>query len=238
MIEPPCLQQDWGYAVRIVSMLLSSAFGGDGITKKVGVGGVRVLIVRHGESEANRENRIVSYRGDPGLTDLGRQEAQHVAQMWSKAPIEAIYTSALRRTQQTAVAFVRPGVKIQLDERLHEIGLGRWDGQVIADIERAEADRYRRWKEDPEIGAPEGGELLSQVAGRMHEFLDDVRRWHPQGLVVAVSHSDCMKAVMLSVLAAPWQSAQWVHLSNTAGIVLEWRNTHWQLMTQPAMPPG
>lgn len=199
---------------------------------------MQVLIVRHGESVANREDRIISHRGDPALTQLGRQEAEHIAHLWSSVPIAAIYSSPLRRTRETAEAFLRSGLAVMVDDRLHEIGLGRWDGQVISDIEKNEPERYHQWKADPEVGAPDGGELLSQVAVRMHQFLDDARSRHPSGLVIAVSHSDCMKAVILSILEAPWQSAQWVHLSNTAGVLLEWRDPHWQLMTQPAVPPG
>lgn len=199
---------------------------------------MRVLFVRHGESEANQSNVIVSRRGDPQLTARGRAEALRAAASWKGESVAAVYTSPLARTYETAVAFLRPGLVVQIDERLHEIALGRWDGMTIPDIEAADGERYQAWKADPELGAPDGGEPLSAVGARIQSFLDDVRDAHQtDDLVVAATHSDCLKALVLSVLEAPWRSAQWLHLSNTAGLVVEWRGSHWNFIAQPAFPP-
>ncbi len=195
-----------------------------------------VLLIRHGESEANKQNTLVSYRGDPGLTEQGRREAKDVAKAWQRHPLVALYASPLRRTLETASAFVRPDLPVQVDSRLHEIALGVWDGMTIPDIERTDADRYHNWKQDPESGAPDGGEPLSAVGKRMHEFLNDMRNRHPTGLVVAVTHSDCLKATVLATLESPWKAAQWFHVTNTAGIYLEWRDGHWQMMAYPIIP--
>jgi broad specificity phosphatase PhoE len=195
-----------------------------------------VLFIRHGESEANRANVIVSYQGDPALTDKGIKEAQLVAQRWADVPLAGVFSSPLKRTQQTAAYFLRPGMSVVVDDRLHEIGLGRWDGLTIEEIEARDALRYRQWKEDPELGAAGGGEPLSAVADRVQSFLSDLRHQYDEGTFVAATHSDCLKALLLSVLHAPWQSAQWLHLTNTAGLVVQWRQHGWQLMVHPVAP--
>ncbi|NMP22718.1 histidine phosphatase family protein [Sulfobacillus harzensis] len=195
---------------------------------------LEVIFVRHGESEANRQNMIISYQGDPALTPEGLEQARRAAAAWG--PAAAIYASPLKRTQQTAQAFCQPGQAVRVDPRLHEIALGRWDGLTIEDIEADDYDRYHQWKVNPELGAPDGGEPLSHVAERIHAFLDDVRKEHPDGRVVATTHSDCLKALLLSVLHAPWESAQWFHLTNTAGLAVQWKNGAWQLMAYPLMP--
>ncbi|MCY0880021.1 MAG: histidine phosphatase family protein [Firmicutes bacterium] len=195
-----------------------------------------VFLVRHGESVANRENRIVSHRGDPELTPEGLREVQALANLWRDAPVTAVYSSRLSRTRTTAEAFLPPGQQVHIDDRLHEIGLGRWDGRIVEDIEREERERYHAWKADPELGAPEGGEKLSEVAQRMQAFLDAVRsQYAAPALIVAATHSDCLKAVALSILGAPWNSAEWLHLTNLAGLYLVWRARHWQLMMHPML---
>ncbi len=197
---------------------------------------MQVLFVRHGESQANLENVIVSHNGDPDLTDKGREEARRLAQYWAEAPLVALYASPLLRARKTAAAFIRPGVEVTVDDRLHEIGLGRWDGLAIPDIELRDGERYRQWKHNPELAAPDGGERLSQVALRMQAFLSDIRAAGHEGLTVAITHSDCLKALILMVLDAPWQSAQQVHLMNTGGVLVQWRDQHWQLMVHPLAP--
>ncbi len=197
---------------------------------------MQVLLVRHGESEANHRNMIVSQQGDPALTEHGWREARETAKHWELHPIQAVYSSPLLRTRQTASAFLKKGMEVIVDDRLHEIALGRWDGMTIEAIEAADHERYHQWKQDPEMGAPDGGEALSRVAERIQSFLSDVRRQYHEGLIIAATHSDCMKAAMLSTLDAPWTSAQWFHLTNTAGLLLEWRDQHWQIMAQPLAP--
>ncbi len=197
-----------------------------------------LLFIRHGESEANLENVLVSHRADPGLTLEGRRQADFAASRWASHPITALYSSPLLRAQETAAAFLKshPQLSIHLDSRLHEIGLGRWDGLRIPDIERDEGDRYQAWKHDPELGAPEGGEALSRVALRLSEFLIDMREQHPDGFVVAATHADCLKALILHTLNAPWSSARWLHLANVAGIYVQWNNHHWQILGYPLAP--
>lgn len=196
-----------------------------------------VLFIRHGESEANLDNILVSHQTDPDLTPAGHAQAEWAASGWRRESVIALYSSPLRRTIGTAEAFLKdhPHVKITTDSRLHEIGLGRWDGHRIPDIEREEEERYRQWKADPELGAPGGGEPLSSVAGRLSEFLGDMRERHPDGLVVAATHADCLKALILWTLNAPWASAQWLHLQNVAGVYLQWRDGHWQMLGYPIM---
>jgi broad specificity phosphatase PhoE len=194
------------------------------------------LLIRHGESEANCRNILVSHRGDPLLTAKGHEEANIIAGVWREKQIVALFASPLQRTQQTAQAFVRPGIEVQTDARLHEIALGRWDGLTIHDIETQDGERYRQWKLNPELGAPDAGEPLSYVSQRIYAFLDDVKSRYVSGLVVAVTHSDCLKAVALAALDAPWHAAQWIHMMNTAGIYLQWRDDHWQMMEYPVMP--
>jgi broad specificity phosphatase PhoE len=196
-----------------------------------------VLLIRHGESEANQENIIVSYKGNPGLTEAGTRQAWAAAKAVASLDIQAVYASPLKRTQQTAQAFLRPGMTVQVDERLHEINLGRWDGMKIDDIEMEDHDRYHQWKLDPEMGAPEGGEALSVVAARVRGFLADVHHRHGEGWVIAATHSDCMKAALLDVLGGHWTAASHMHLSNTAGLLLDWRDNTWQWMVWPLMPP-
>ncbi len=199
-----------------------------------------VMLIRHGESEANRRNVLVSYSGDPGLTNTGWNEARQLASEWMEESITAVYSSPLLRARQTAAAFAegRPELAVQIDQRLHEIGLGNWDGRAIPEIEKTDGEHYQLWKADPETGIPDGGEPLSAVGARVASFLADMQARYAAGLVIAVSHADCLKAACLQALDAPWTAAQWLHLTNASGIYLAWRKSRWQVMIYPPSPLG
>lgn len=210
-----------------------SAWGGG-----QGVSELAVLFIRHGESEANRDNVLVSRAYDPALTPVGHREAEWVARPWQDHSVTAIYSSPLRRARETAAAFLngRAHLSVVVDARLHEIALGRWDGLPIPRIEETDGERFLQWKQDPQSGAPDGGEALSTVGSRVAEFLEAVRTGHRTGLVIAVTHADCLKALVLMTLHAPWEAAAWLHMANTAGVYVVWRANKWQIVMFPPMP--
>ncbi len=196
-----------------------------------------IILVRHGESEANVRNVIVSDRFDPPLTPKGRQDTKFLAQQWKDQPVHAIYASPLKRTLETARIWAETFQidSVQPDDRLHEIHLGAFDGQVIDDLLHSKRDIYEKWKQDPE-SPPPGGEKLSAVGERVHAFLTMAAARHHTGFVIAVSHADCLKAATLSILRSPWESAQYLHFANVAAIVIQYHNHRFQLLGQPVIP--
>lgn len=196
--------------------------------------GVMVVMIRHGESEANAHDQLVSDAFDPVLTASGRLAARHFAELWKGQSVSALYASPLRRTQETAevIAHLVGVDSVHIDSRLHEIHMGAFDGQVIHDLEPLNA--YQTWKHDPEIPPP-GGERLSAVYARMDSFLKELPGKH-SGRVFVVPHADCLKAVTLGVLGAPWQGSHALHFENLAALQLEVSDNHTALRLLPSVP--
>ncbi len=198
-----------------------------------------VLFVGHGESEANIQDMLVSERFDPKLTPRGQEEARALARMWATQHPRAIYASTLARSIETAQIWREEtdGPAVQIDPLLHEIRLGDFDGQIIHDLEKNDAARYKLWKDDPE-SPPAHGEKLSEVGARMARFLDMIGTTYDDGLIVAITHADCLKAVLLQTLRAPWPSAHFLHFSNVAGVHVAQFGTAFQVLALPLAPPA
>ena len=60
-----------------------------------------LLLVRHGETDWNRERRWQGH-ADPPLNDTGRTQARELARQLADVPLEAVYASDLRRARDTA----------------------------------------------------------------------------------------------------------------------------------------
>lgn len=193
------------------------------------------LLVRHGQSEANLHNQMVSHARDPELTSEGFRQANALSEEWRNHDVVEFWSSPLQRTHQTIRAFQQhyPHVEIGVDQRLHEISLGRWDGMTIDAIQSSDGERFQQWKQNPEQEPPDGGEKLSAVASRMRGFLDDIPQRRTQGMIVVATHADCLKATVLSLLSAPWESAHVLHFSNVATVHLEWKDQRWQIVSLP-----
>jgi len=171
----------------------------------------RVLAVRHGETAWNVENRIQGQLDVP-LNDRGRWQAQRLAQAMSGEALDAIYTSDLLRTVETAAPTVRGrAVGHVTDSGLRERGFGVFEGMTFTEIEQRWPEQSARWRRrDPEFGA-EGGETLAEFYARSIAATSRLAAAHPGQTIMIVTHGgvlDCLyRAASRIALDAPrsWQ---------------------------------
>ncbi|MBM4397717.1 MAG: histidine phosphatase family protein [Deltaproteobacteria bacterium] len=87
-----------------------------------------VHLVRHGETDWNRENRFQGRRDVP-LNDAGRAQAVKVAAALADRPLAAVRSSALSRARETAERIAEGrGIEVVVDDRLAEMDFGDWEG--------------------------------------------------------------------------------------------------------------
>jgi probable phosphoglycerate mutase len=171
----------------------------------------RVLAVRHGETAWNVENRIQGQLDVP-LDELGRWQAQRLALAMSGEAIDAIYTSDLLRTVETAAPTARScGIAYVTDRGLRERGFGVFEGLTFTEIEQRWPEQSARWRRrEPEFGA-EGGETLNDFYARSVAVVTRLAAAHPGQTIMIVTHGgvlDCLyRAASRIALDAPrsWQ---------------------------------
>ncbi len=165
--------------------------------------GQRLLLVRHGETDWNRQTR---FQGgiDVPLNDNGRQQSQKAAQFLKDLPLDFAFSSPMLRPKETAEIILRyhPGVPLELLDGLREISHGLWEGKLEAEIEQAYPGELHRWRTVPaEVQMPEG-ENLQQVwersAAAWQSILAAVENQAKTGLVVA--HDATNKALLCQIL--------------------------------------
>ena len=100
-----------------------------------------LLLARHGETDWNRELRIQG-SSDIELNELGRQQAQFLAQELTDVELDAIYSSDLSRAKATAAAVAAThGLDVSVDPRLRERSFGSWEGLTRRTSPRSRRDR-------------------------------------------------------------------------------------------------
>jgi broad specificity phosphatase PhoE len=177
----------------------------------------RFIMVRHGESEGNRDRRFTLTTETP-LTDRGREQARQIgrriAQLFKP---EAIVSSPFTRARQTsAIINEQLGLPIEIVEDLHERDLGCLKGQsydALRELVRTDPDY------DPANGwswKPEGGESYEDVRRRVVAAIEDLRQRYAGREIVIVSHGGVMLSVWAHIAGA-WRGA---HLPPNCGIVL------------------
>ena len=158
-------------------------------------------LVRHGEHML--QGRLAAGRTPGiGLSPQGRGEAAAVALRLAGEKIDTIYASPLDRTRETAEIIARRlDLPVVVREDLIEIDFGDWTGLTFDQV-RADK-RWELWRSCRSIAAIPGGESWRRVQERIVDALVDMRRRHPDGTVVVVSHGDVIRAALLFALGMP-----------------------------------
>jgi broad specificity phosphatase PhoE len=152
-----------------------------------------LLLVRHGETEANRRGQYLG-RADIELTARGIAQAKALADRLPRPDL--VLSSPLRRARQTAEAL---SASIELDERWIELDYGPLDQKPVGQIPAGLADR---WHRDAHF-APPGVETLATLSARVHAACDDLAVRAHDSVVVVVTHVGPIKAALAWALGVP-----------------------------------
>jgi probable phosphoglycerate mutase len=157
-----------------------------------------VFLVRHGSTD-DLGRRISGRKAGVPLNEAGRREAQALPRRLKAEDLQAIYTSPLQRTRETAEA-LGAGVGLQPvnDEALLEIDFGDWTGAAFGSLDGDPA--WKLWNDRRSEARAPNGETMGEVQARLSAWLDEACRRHPGGRVAAVTHADVIKAVLAQVL--------------------------------------
>jgi broad specificity phosphatase PhoE len=177
----------------------------------------RLVIVRHGVTDWNREGRWQG-RLDPPLSESGVAEARMVAERIVADPDlkpARIVSSTLARAAQTAALIGRAvGVAVEPDERLVEIGAGEWEGRTHDELAATDGERYREWRTVAGY-APPGGEPIAEATDRVSSLLADVTA-SPVWPVLVVSHGGTLRILARLLLEVSAERAENVDIDNAS----------------------
>ena len=163
----------------------------------------RFYFLRHGETEWNTEGRVCGHTDVP-LSEAGRQQARWLALRMKSIPVEALYSSPLRRALDTArMVGEAIGHEPIVDDRLRELSYGEWEGKTFDEVERADPPAYLAWVADPGSLAPPGGESGEQLVERVAPFFDLMASRHGRGHVAVVCHKTVGRLLACHILGAP-----------------------------------
>jgi probable phosphoglycerate mutase len=160
----------------------------------------RIFLVRHGATSRTAEDR---FSGDIGveLSDEGRAQARALSERLGHCGIDAVYTSPLSRTRETAELIVHNRqLLLNLRDGLREIGHGHWEGLTRREVECQFPGEYGNWEEDPLTFAPEGGESGVSVLARALPVIREIVVRHPHQTVLVVSHKATIRLLLASLL--------------------------------------
>jgi len=161
----------------------------------------RVILVRHTTAEG--QGRFQG-QNDVALSNAGRQELKALVEKCAAHPVQALYSSDLRRTRETVDALAgRFGLKVELCPELREIHFGEWEGLSWKQVVRRHPQLAQLWLErfptQPVPGAEPFGAFQRRIAAAMRKLVAA-----NQGkCVLLVTHAGVIRCVLGRAMGLP-----------------------------------
>jgi broad specificity phosphatase PhoE len=185
---------------------------------------MRMLLLRHAETEWNRERRFQGWRDSP-LSAAGREQAESAARLLTASPMAAVWASPLGRARETAAIIATPhGLPVREAEAFKEMGFGEWEGLTRDEVQARFPGALEAWAETPHEAAWPGAESLAAVRARVIAGLAALREAHADGTVCLVSHGITCRVLILEALGLGLDRLWSIQLSSTGISELEFRD--------------
>jgi broad specificity phosphatase PhoE len=187
----------------------------------------RLILVRHGETAANREFRYIGTRDDE-LSEHGLAQVEQLAETLASLPLAAVYSSPLRRTMTTAAAIAaHHPLTVQAVIGLREGDFGVWEGMSRAEVMARSPEDARRlcdWERDTNCAPPEG-ESFADVQTRVVATVEALSQVHAGQTIVLVSHVGPIKVLLCHALGTPLSSLFHMFLDPATISVIDWQQS-------------
>ena len=186
----------------------------------------RILLVRHGETDWNVENRIQGNTDIP-LNEKGRAQARQLASrladMLEQEPVHAVYASDLQRACQTAQALAEVfGLPVRTDIQLRERHFGQFEGCTFREIEERWPEDAARWRgRDPGFG-PQGGETLTVFYQRCVDAASRLASAHAGETIALVAHGGVLDSLYRAATRTPVEAPRAWTVANATLNRLAW----------------
>lgn len=167
--------------------------------------GPRLLLVRHGETQWNRESRFQGIKDIP-LNENGKAQGRKAAQFLKDVPIDFAVTSSLSRPTETAELILEyhSDVTLESTPELQEICHGLWEGKLQSEIEAEFPGLLTQWQEAPETVQMPEGETLQQVWDRAiaawQKIVEDHSNSHSPQTGIVTAHDAINKVIICYLL--------------------------------------
>ena len=157
---------------------------------------MEIYLARHGETQFNKERRIMGQMMVP-LNDTGKEQAKKHALALKNKGITAIHSSDLTRATETSEIIANElGLTFEMHENLREHGVGKLEGgKWEPEFEKKTLEEFDKWMEK------EGGEITEVFVKRVWKvFLEILEKHEKEDKILILSHGGTTRVILLKVL--------------------------------------
>ena len=149
-------------------------------------------LIRHGETDFNKK-RFFYGKADVSINETGKEQAALLHQLMKGKSISQVYTSQLKRTQETA-AIIFPDQNPTAYKALNERDFGLWEGRTANEIQAAFPLVWEEWLESPFDVTPSKAEPFQKFKDRVQSIVEEIRETDDDEIAI-VGHLGVLRLI-------------------------------------------
>jgi alpha-ribazole phosphatase len=167
---------------------------------------IKLLLVRHGETDRNSSQRFWG-RTDVNLGTTGLRQAEQLRDRLAIEKIDVVYSSVMRRAMVTAQTLADPhNLSIVGCPELREIDFGKIEGLNFDEVQNQFPEIAHAWiNHETSLIYPEG-EGLAQLEKRISEFRIRLNDHKDDRVILVVAHSGVLRSLICQILELDMKS--------------------------------
>lgn len=180
---------------------------------------LRFLVIRHGETISNAENRFSGHQ-DVDLTEKGIWQAEQLSDRLKDEPIDFIYSSDLKRAIHSAqIILQNHDISLSKEPLFRELFFGDWEGQRYKELVFDEEERLMEWWNYPDLPLP-GGEstvdLRERVMNGLNKLIERHHEKEEKKTIAIVCHGGVARIIIGIALDIPMKKVWHIKQYSTA----------------------
>ena len=187
----------------------------------------KIYLIRHGQTDYNLQNIVHGSGVDTDLNAKGQGQADAFFNAYKDVPFDKVYTSALKRSQQSVKDFIGLlGLPHEALSGLNEISWGTKEGHKIT----PEEDEYyhhmlKQWQLGDTSLRIENGESPDDVVRRMQPAIDQIMSRTEEKTVLICMHGRAIRILLCMLMNYPLKSMDMFEHENLCLYVLNWTDS-------------
>ncbi len=185
------------------------------------IGDSRIFLIRHGETNWNKEGRFQGQIDIP-LNENGKDQANKTFEYLRKISFNKAFSSSMHRPYETAQIILQNNkdLKIEKIDSLVEISHGLWEGKLEAEIREKWPNLLKNWHDKPEEVIMPEGESIKDVSERSVEAFDKIcLSQRDNDLSLLVAHDAVNKTLICNILGINYSNI-WMIKQGNGGITI------------------
>ncbi|MGN8224783.1 histidine phosphatase family protein [Gracilimonas sp. BCB1] len=185
----------------------------------------QLFIIRHGETDNNKQHIIQGRSLDASINELGRLQAEAICEALEPYEVDKIVASGLRRTHETAQPLAsQRKLDIHKYPELDEINFGVLEGKIFTEIKDEVMEVHEKWKSGNVDYAPENGESPRQTYARANTKVEEVLESSAEESIVFMIHGRLTRILLSEWLGHGLKNMHKIEHQNGAINHLTWHD--------------